>query len=276
MDAALTFDLLPLRFHLKSPENMRFTVGTAGNLLRGTLGKNLKRLSCDPACVDARTCPQRSQCNYGRWFEPAAEDGPSGLHDHPRPFVLRVGHLDGVSIPAGQPFCVGLNLFETSDAARDLFTRAIESFAPVVSREGTLLRLELSPSYDVTRVRVRFVTPAELKGGDRPEFGVLFSRIRDRISTLRALYGGGPIDVDFKAMGTRAAQIRMTRCDIQHVDSHRVSRRTGQRHSLGGFVGVAEYEGDLNEFFPYLEIARWTGVGRQTVWGKGEINCEAY
>jgi hypothetical protein len=45
---------------------------------------------------------------------------------------------------------------------------------------------------------------------------------------------------------------------------------------LGGFVGVAEYEGDLNEFFPYLEIARWTGVGRQTVWGKGEINCEAY
>jgi hypothetical protein len=43
---------------------------------------------------------------------------------------------------------------------------------------------------------------------------------------------------------------------------------------LGGFTGWAEYEGELREFVPYLEAARWTGVGRQTVWGKGEIGIE--
>ncbi|MGB9605238.1 MAG: CRISPR system precrRNA processing endoribonuclease RAMP protein Cas6, partial [Bryobacteraceae bacterium] len=37
------------------------------------------------------------------------------------------------------------------------------------------------------------------------------------------------------------------------------------------FTGEVEYEGDVAEFVPYLEAAQWTGVGRQTVWGKGEL-----
>jgi len=45
-------------------------------------------------------------------------------------------------------------------------------------------------------------------------------------------------------------------------------------HSLGGFTGEAEYEGDLAEFLPWLRAARWVGVGRQTVWGKGELRVE--
>jgi CRISPR/Cas system endoribonuclease Cas6 (RAMP superfamily) len=51
----------------------------------------------------------------------------------------------------------------------------------------------------------------------------------------------------------------------------RRSSRTGQTHSLSGFVGTATYEGPFGIFLPLLEIGRWTGVGRQTVWGKGEI-----
>jgi hypothetical protein len=33
-------------------------------------------------------------------------------------------------------------------------------------------------------------------------------------------------------------------------------------------VGVAEYEGESGEFVPILDAAQWTGVGRQTVWGR--------
>jgi hypothetical protein len=36
-------------------------------------------------------------------------------------------------------------------------------------------------------------------------------------------------------------------------------------------VGEAEYQGELGEFVPYLKLGKWVGVGRQTVWGKGEI-----
>lgn len=143
------------------------------------------------------------------------------------------------------------------------------------------IHLALTPgNQPIPRIRVRFVTPTELKGvtleAGEPEFGTLFSRIRDRISTLRALYGSGPLDIDFKAMGERAEHVTMTRCDLRQIQAERVSRRTGQIHSLGGFAGVAEYEGDLAEFVPYLEAAKWTGVGRQTVWGKGEIACQAF
>jgi hypothetical protein len=131
-----------------------------------------------------------------------------------------------------------------------------------------------APDRQIDRLRVRFLTPTELKGTERPEFGVLLARIRDRISTLRELYGEGPLAIDFKALGERASLVSMTRCELAQVAVERVSRGTGQRHSLGGVTGLAEYEGELAEFLPYLEIARWTGVGRQTVWGKGEIAYE--
>jgi hypothetical protein len=117
---------------------------------------------------------------------------------------------------------------------------------------------------------VRFVTPTELKSGrelaPRPEFPILFARIRDRISTLRAFYGPGPLEIDFKSLGERAAVVCMPRCAIHHVKATRRSTHTGQIHPLGGFVGEAEYTGELAEFLPYLRAASWTGVGRHTGW----------
>ena len=92
---------------------------------------------------------------------------------------------------------------------------------------------------------MHFVTPTELKGGEKPEFGILLARIRDRIGTLRELYGDGPLTIDFKAFGERASCVTMTRCDLVPVIAERTSRATGQRHSLGGNTGVAEYEGQV-------------------------------
>jgi hypothetical protein len=146
----------------------------------------------------------------------------------------------------------------------------------LLEKEPPPMELSLEPVAErLERVRVRFLTPTELKSGQqvtsRPEFGVLASRIRDRLSTLKKLYDDGPLEMDFRGFGERAAQVRMTRCTIGRVDVERRSSRTGQVHSIGGFVGEAEYEGELSEFVPYLRAAKWTGVGRQTVWGKGEI-----
>ena len=263
--ATRTFDFYPLRFHFAARRSMRFPAGETANFLRGRFGKCLH---------------DRSVEIYERFFAPAASEGPSGLRDAPRPFVFRVRHLEGAEIGAGRPFWIGMNLFEMRhdmvDVLRDTLAAATDGEPAGV--EGTsLLRLSLEPpERGVSRGRVLFMTPTELKGADRPEFGVLFARIRDRISTLRSLYGAGPLSIDFAAMGERAARVQMTRCELGHVPLERLSRRSGQRHPLGGFVGVAEYQGELAEFVPYLEAARWTGVGRQTVWGKGEIIWEAF
>jgi hypothetical protein len=223
---------------------------------------------------------------YERIFAPACGAGPSGLADRPRPFVFRAKHLDGRTVHRGERFDFDVNLFDTRD--RDSAAWLAAAFSQLArdgmgSGRGTAelietsgansaVRLSLEPVPEpVSRATVRFVTPTELKGCERPEFAVLAARIRDRLSTLRALYGDGPLPIDFRAFGERAARVAMTRCLIAPVKSSRRSGRTGQVHPLGGFIGEAAYEGDLAGFIPYLLTAQWTGVGRQTVWGKGEI-----
>jgi CRISPR-associated endoribonuclease Cas6 len=248
--SATTFDLYPLRFRFAACKLRDFSANT----LRGAFGSALKKTDADA---------------YARFFAPkrATSSGPSGLADPPRPFVFRMlGPLE-----------VGMNLFLTRVPAVETFTRVMAELGTLSSVAGTEpLHLPLSASQThVCRVRVRFLTPTELKGAEQPEFGILLARIRDRVSTMRELYGDGPLAIDFKAFGQRASRVAMTRCELVEVTAERTSRATGQRHSLGGFTGIAEYEGDLAEFLPYLEIARWTGVGRQTVWGKGEIAYEA-
>ena len=134
------------------------------------------------------------------------------------------------------------------------------------------MELNLNPVLEpVSRVKVEFLTPTELKGGEGADFGVLFARLRDRISSLRAFYGEGPLPIDFLGMGERARKVRLAEQRIRQVDRNRTSKATGNSHSIGGFIGEAIYEGALAEFVPYLEAGYWTGVGRQTVWGKGEI-----
>lgn len=226
--------------------------------------------------------------------------------------MFRATHLDGCHFDPDARFHFDLHLFDLASPAIDYLVLAFSELAQdglgprrgwvelagvsqldarrkpaielydqsvMLQEPAAPLEIDLAPqSTPVTRVRVRFVTPTEVKSGDeiaeRPEFGTLAARIRDRISTLRALYGEGPLDIDFRGFGERAAGIRMTHCRLRHQDIVRRSSRTGQRHPIGGFTGEAEYEGELTEFVPYLRAAQWTGVGRQTVWGKGEILIE--
>lgn len=229
----------------------------------------------------ARACVLQSTCAYTRIFEPVTTDGPSGLADPPRPFVLRVSHLAGRSVAPSEDFCFEVNFFDTRRPALDEFAAAFAQLAraEVVSTACEPISICLDPGgRGANRLRVEFQTPTELKSAKngnvlaaRPAFAVLFARARDRVSTLRALYGPGPLDIDFRAMGQRAGAIKMTHCELRHVKEERRSRRTGQVHGTGGFTGVAEYQGDLAEFLPILEAARWTGVGRHCVWGNGEI-----
>ncbi len=233
--------------------------------------------------------------------------GPSGLADWPRPFVFRAMHLDGQTFAAGQSFHFDINLFDLSpqNIAYLILTFAqlsreglgpgrckvdldhvIRRNAPEfpLYKDGSMrgenaggpLELNLSPSAEpVSKMTVRFLTPTELKSGQqiaaRPEFHILAARARDRISTLRELYGDGPLQMDFRGFGERAAEARMTRCQIETIRVERRSSRTGQTHPIGGFIGEADYEGELSEFVPFLQAAEYTGVGRQTVWGKGAI-----
>jgi hypothetical protein len=306
-----TFQVLPVRFQFLASETVLFPPGGSSNIVRGAFGSIFRRLVCVPQCRGPGTCEIREICPYARIFAPRLSGrGPSGLSDWPRPFVFRAHHLDGRTVGPGESFHFDLHLFDLREPSFAHFVHTFKQLAydglgpgrgraaltcvellgadgrprgQLYGEEKFLvpdplphLVLDLSPApAPVRRLLVRFATPTELKSGKtlapRPEFAVLFARIRDRLSTLRALYGPGPLAIDFKAMGERAALVRMARSEIRRVRVTRRSARTGQVHPIGGFTGEVEYEGELAGFLPYLRAAFWTGVGRQTVWGKGVI-----
>ena len=258
----MTFDLLSCRFRLSARRIIRFPPGQAGNVVRGALGTILRQVTCAE--------------DYARIFEPAfAGAGPSGLADWPRPFVIRAASLDGQTLKPGAPFSFGLNLFNIRDPALDHLTRAFAQWAEVVAVEQAPVAVSLDAGRaPVSRICVEFQTPTELKtaaGAGNAEFPVLLARARDRLSTLRGLYGAGPLEIDFRGLAERARSVKTVRCELRHVAVERRSSRTGQRHGIGGFIGIAEYEGDLAEFVPYLKAAYWTGVGRHCTWGNGQI-----
>ena len=313
---SLNFRLYPLRLFFAASTAIYFPPGKSANLLRGGFGTILRRIACAPGCANARQCELRGSCPYARVFEPSAltETGPSGMADWPRPFVFRAGNLDGQRVESGGKFWFDLHVF---DLASSTVTQVVRAFAELAHEglgpgrgQATLERVEqlgehnepvsqvhdgstfdfAHPAAPVTfslapliekanRIQVHFVTPTELKAGDRlaerPEFSVLATRTRDRLSALRSLYGAGPLPIDFRGFAERAAHIKLTRCELERVRINRRSSKTGQVHPIGGFTGVAEYEGEVAEFVPFLQAAKWTGVGRQTVWGKGELEVEA-
>jgi hypothetical protein len=241
----MNLDLFTARLRFINRRAVDFPAFGAANLIRGQFGRELF---------------QNRHELYERLFAPPRRiEGPSGFKDPPRPYVLRTRHLDGRRFAAGETLEFFVNVFDL---------KLLAEFGSDVQEQ---LSLNLAPSRPASRTRIGFISPTELKGAEQPEFGVLLARLRDRVSSLRALYGAGELEIDFRAFGERARQVAMSRCAIQDVDRMRISRRSGQRHSIGGFIGEAVYEGDLGEFLPFLEAGAFTGVGRQTVWGKGEI-----
>ena len=242
---------------------MYFPSGKAGNVLRGALGGVLE------ACA-----PERVR-------------RPSGLKDPPRPFVLRVAHLDGRRFEPGELFAVDVHVFDLHAELLEKFEEALANLALTGLGPGrgavellrpaknTVVAIDLTARIEsASRIRVFFRTPTELKGNpsrDEVPFGVLFGRIRDRIATLCSLYGEEPLQIDFGALGERAHAVRTLSCDLEHHEVSRRSSRTGAVHGIGGFTGTVEYEGDVAEFLPYLRAAWWTGAGRHTVWGNGVI-----
>jgi hypothetical protein len=288
------------RFEFKAQGPVFFPRGMAGNIFRGAFGQIFRRV-CDESADGA----------YARIFEPQRVSGPSGFANAPKPFVLRPQSLEQRSFRAGDLFYLDVHLFDLDEKLLTYFVQtflhlAQEGLGPgrvpvelIAVRSLTLehqpggtiwnqasysllpapLQMDLHPVREaVERLRVEFCTPTELKSenstSEVPEFAILFRRVRDRVSALSSFYGQ-PLSFDFKALGKRSQAVRLTRCQTQWERAQRRSTRTGQQHSLGGFVGWAEYEGDLREFTPWLQAGYWSGVGRHTVWGMGEITVRA-
>src|SRR5580700_11109796 len=209
----VTFDLEACRFQLSARRVIQFPPGMAGNVLRGALGSALREVA--------------SAEDYARIFEPAG-DGPSGLYNRPRPFVIRCAALNGRILQPGDRFCFDLHLFDATDPPLDHFTKAFAQWADLISVEHQSITVDLGAQPNpASRIRVQFQTPTELKAasGDAIDFAVLLARARDRVSTLRSLYGAGSLEIDFRGLAQRARAVKTLRSELHPVIVERRSSR---------------------------------------------------
>jgi hypothetical protein len=126
---------------------------------------------------------------------------------------------------------------------------------------------------DARRVTLRFLTPTMLVADgapvQRPAFGPIAKRLRDRINALAYFYCGKGLEIDFKGFGSDADKIAAVTDLTRWVESARYSRRRDVAHDLSGFVGEVSFEGDLGKFMPYLKLGEYLHVGKNAVFGNG-------
>jgi len=148
-----------------------------------------------------------------------------------------------------------------------------------------------SPCPRPLTVTIRFLTPTLLKTGsgleaggrrvaatevrDRPPFGVIVRRLRDRISSLCAFFGEPWNYPDFAALGRRADAVELIDSNTVWLTRRRQSTRTGMSHELSGFVGSAFYRfpdaQTLATIVPVLKLGEYVHVGKHAPWGNGKI-----
>jgi len=112
-----TFEFYRFRFHFRALDQVHFPQGQSANVVRGAFGTVLR--DAVPPEV------------YARLFEPGRSLGaaPSGLADWPRPFVLRVAHLDGLTVPSGDSFYLDAHVFDLHQPTLVHFRAALSRLA---------------------------------------------------------------------------------------------------------------------------------------------------
>ena len=101
---------------------------------------------------------------------------------------------------------------------------------------------------------------------------VLMSAIR-RVCALLTIHTDTDIHIDFKHLRRLAQHIHITR-NVTFHNWTRYSNRQQQTMDLGGWVGNIVLHGDITPFVPYMQLAEYTHIGKNTAFGLGKITIQ--
>ncbi len=139
---------------------------------------------------------------------------------------------------------------------------------------GQLVRTRLDQLPPQDRLRLRFITPTRIRvAGDLQvglSFELLVRNLLRRVSMLAAVHGEQALELDYRAIVGRAAEVRTSATALRWWDWERYSNRQQTKMKLGGFVGEIEYAGEMvNEFLPLIAAGEILHVGNGTSFGLG-------
>jgi hypothetical protein len=296
------------RLDLTARERIAVPPTRLPNVLRGAFDVSF-RLDCR-VCPVFGECPYPP---LFRPSPPPDTDRLSRAQDIPRPFLFEPPVDGPEEIAAGSTMSVGLTVVGAAQRFFPYLVVAVRAVAdrglgptrgrlrldrvtaltaageetvfvdgaPTIAAavDGTRLPDLLRPGDAAARrVRVSFLTPTTLKRNGQlvrdPSFADLACRLRDRVSSLAAFFGDGPVEMDFAGVAGAAAGVRTVSCTTAWDRRSRRSSRTGQVHETSGFVGEAVYEGDVGGWMPLLRLGEVVHVGKYAVWGNGRLGVE--
>lgn len=136
------------------------------------------------------------------------------------------------------------------------------------------IRPRLAPISAIDSLKLRFLTPTRIRvEGDLQmglSFELLVRNLLRRVSTLMAVHGQAPLDVDYRTLIAQAATVETNSAVLRWWDWERYSNRQQTKMKLGGFVGEIEFTGEaLREFLPLVLAGEILHVGAGTSFGLG-------
>lgn len=128
-----------------------------------------------------------------------------------------------------------------------------------------------------TRATLTLLTPLRLFRDGMParnfDFPLLLKALLRRLGLLAALHGGGRPEVDRDGLLRRGAAVRLEAAGLRWHDWERWSSRQQARMKLGGFLGEAALEGDLDTFASWLAAGEVLRAGKGSSFGLGRYSC---
>ncbi|MBY0504688.1 MAG: hypothetical protein K2X03_12315 [Bryobacteraceae bacterium] len=191
---------------------------------------------------------------HAQVFEPTWLAGPSGLAAPPRAFVFRPAGLEGRALAAGEPVFFDLHLFSPRpDLLPFVLTFRQLGVAGVGPGRVPVELTRVHPLDEQHPEQTAVLANGTLAGAASPGLSLDLAptptEFKDAGSVaLRpafcALYQGGRPDQDLAALTHSADHLRIAGGTVTGAEVERRSSKTGQKHSLGGFTGWVDYEGD--------------------------------
>lgn len=140
-------------------------------------------------------------------------------------------------------------------------------------KAATVKELISSP-LSLDTLRLKFLTPTRLKydGQLSPtlEFHILIRNLLRRISLLSYFHCSEQLELDFKGIIKKSQQVGIKQTNLSWFDWERYSNRQDTRMNMGGFIGSITFQGNLEEFMPFLLLGEYVHVGKGTSFGLGK------
>ena len=236
--------------------------------IRGAIGHGLRRAACIKRMPTCDGCSVISYCPYAELFDAAASQKEC------LPFVSYSGNTE-TDFAEGDTLPVKFTVMGDAVKYTPYVLLSLEEMCKRgLGHERAVFNIFATPTVETRtlsfnqaesgRYRIHMLSPLRSKQGSKLAKDITLAKILKLAATrVKLLYG---LETD-----SSLCNVNELFRDINWLDIGRYSNRQKSKMSLGGFVGVIEYN-DLSGYAAgLLDLSSSLHIGKQTTFGYGKI-----